>query len=248
MIDAGKTMRDACMRHLYNHSVDQVDGLILTHGHADAIMGLDDLRDLQKSDKVVMDNGDIGCRILSGPLPIYLHQATMNVVTNCFGYLQQKGDYFPNTDVLKRRIALVDFYVIEQTAQLDMSGLPVRCFPVYHGGTYVSLGFDIGAPGELVYISDVKIIPDDTWAYLESVSPIKLLVLDVLSETGIYSHLGLSEALEIVDRLKPVRTLFTGMSCYLGDHDALCARIAATHPAVSVAFDGLTVDGLRFSM
>ena len=57
------------------------------------------------------------------------------------------------------------------------------------------------------------------YRYLKSISPITLLVIDVLSPTGLYSHLGLHEALEIVDQLTPVRTLFTGMACTLGDHD-----------------------------
>lgn len=55
-----------------------------------------------------------------------------------------------------------------------------RSFPVLHGGDYISLGFSIGKEGEFVYISDVKAIPPDTWAYLKGLSRIKTLVLDSL--------------------------------------------------------------------
>ena len=34
MIDAGKTMRDSCIRHFYNNQIEQVDAVIITHGHA----------------------------------------------------------------------------------------------------------------------------------------------------------------------------------------------------------------------
>lgn len=95
----------------------------------------------------------------------------------------------------------------------------------------------------------------------------------MLSLTGIYSHLGLHEALEVVDKLKPVRTLFTGidimyflfflkllylwvvvrllfvyvgMACVLGDHDKMNEKIHVTHPAVSLAYDGMLVDGFSY--
>jgi len=44
LVDCGKTMRQACITHLFNHGISSVDSLILTHGHADAMLGLDDLR------------------------------------------------------------------------------------------------------------------------------------------------------------------------------------------------------------
>jgi hypothetical protein len=44
LVDAGKTMREACMRVLPAHGVSNVDAILLTHGHADAILGLDDVR------------------------------------------------------------------------------------------------------------------------------------------------------------------------------------------------------------
>ena len=216
IIDAGKTMRDAMLRHLHNNNIKQIDGLILTHGHADACFGLDDVRDLQTFEKVVLSTGDIGCRVVSGPLPIYLHKETMNVVESVFDYLVNPPEYYTNvpegTDILKRRVALLNFNVIDCNESIQFQNLKVQCFPVYHGGTYISLGFAIGQPSsEVVYISDVKIIPDETWVYLKSLSTIKLLVLDMLSETGIYSHFGLQEALDVIDILKPQKALFTGM-------------------------------------
>lgn len=160
LIDVGKTMRDACITKLPAVGVSKVDGIVLTHGHADAVFGLDDVRDLQQAEKfeVIDSNGtdstasigttgansitkSIGFKIKSGPLPIYLNQETMAVVQNCFGYLTGKPDFLDEKNlVLKRRVALLDFQLIESNSSFFISGLPIKAFPVYHGGTYVSLG------------------------------------------------------------------------------------------------------------
>ena len=47
LIDCGKTFRSAFLRSLAPLKVSRIDSLLLTHDHADAIDGLDDLRDLQ---------------------------------------------------------------------------------------------------------------------------------------------------------------------------------------------------------
>ena len=42
MVDAGKTMRPACLKSLPKLGISSIDALLLTHDHADAIFGLDD--------------------------------------------------------------------------------------------------------------------------------------------------------------------------------------------------------------
>jgi len=113
------------------------------------MLGLDDLRDIQLCEKVdvPMEDGSlaVGFKILSEPLQVFLNQETKMVADNCFGYLTMKPEFLdePNL-ILKRRVALLDFKMIENTAELNLHGLPVRSFPVYHGGDYISLGFSIG--------------------------------------------------------------------------------------------------------
>ena len=68
-----------------------------------------------------------------------------------------------------------------------------------------------GKAGELVYISDVKIVPPDTMAYLKSITKIKVLVLDALNlDTGVWSHMGLTEALQFARELQPDTVYFIG--------------------------------------
>ena len=268
IIDAGKTMREACLRILPRHNVKEVAAILLTHGHADAILGLDDVRDLQISKSVTVNNsaasfscvccaapehtcqpcnGSValnsmltGFRVISGAMPIYLHEETMDVVKRTFSYLTQPPDYLDETTlVLSRRVALLKFILLKQDDTFNVCGLPMRSFPVYHGGKYVSLGFSIGTHAQFVYISDVKIIPESSMAYLRSIPYIDTLVIDCLNSEGIWSHMGLEEALAVVQELKPTVAYLTGMSCQMGMHADVEAALQKRSPNTHFAFDGL---------
>lgn len=45
----------------------------------------------------------------------------------------------------------------------------IESFPVYHGGTYVSLGFVVGRQETLLYISDVTSIPQNVMRRLKQI-------------------------------------------------------------------------------
>ena len=75
MIDAGKTMRASVSRWFPLLRVRDLSAVILTHPHADAMLGLDDLR-------------DIAPRRL---LPVYLSRECLEVVRRSFAYLVPKG-------------------------------------------------------------------------------------------------------------------------------------------------------------
>jgi phosphoribosyl 1,2-cyclic phosphate phosphodiesterase len=65
-----------------------------------------------------------------------------------------------------------------------------------------------------------------------------VLILDALRYEPHPTHFSLAEALEVVERLKPGRTLLTHLS-HAFDH----ARTESTLPArVGLAYDGLALD------
>lgn len=247
MVDCGKTMRQACLQYFPPHGISEVNAIILTHGHADAILGLDDVRDLQKSEKVFVSHmNTTGFRIKSGPMKVFGHQETMDVVGKAFSYLTNPPTFLDDEKfILSRRVALLDIHVIDPSSEFVLDGLQIKSFPVWHGGTYISLGFSIGREGEFVYISDVSSIPEPTWAYLRSLPKINTLVIDTIGKESIFPHMGIDDALEVVRTLDPTHAYLTGMSCGLGDHDEVNEQLAARTSNTQLSYDGLVLDGFQ---
>lgn len=172
VVDFGKTAREACITHFPRHGIKDISSIILTHGHADAIFGLDDVRLIQKYDTVGK-----GFKVKGGPLQIFLHQETMDVISRTFGYLTQSIDYMDEEEqIMARKVSALEFKVVGVEEEFEAKGMPVKAFPVYHGKPYISLGFSFGREGEFVYISDVSEIPEDSMKYLKSIPKIKVLV------------------------------------------------------------------------
>mmetsp|Transcript_3128 Transcript_3128/g.4831 ORF Transcript_3128/g.4831 Transcript_3128/m.4831 type:complete len:186 (-) Transcript_3128:571-1128(-) len=74
VVDMGKTFRESVVRWFPANHVTHVDAVVLTHGHADAIFGLDDVRSIQNVDG-------------AEPMPVYLTQDCEKVVRKVFFYL-----------------------------------------------------------------------------------------------------------------------------------------------------------------
>ena len=94
-IDAGKTFREAALRWYPKHNVACLDALILTHEHADAVFGLDDLRGFQVGK--------------GSPLPVYCSQRDLDSLATRFDYLMPK---FMADQSVKRWVSQLDFNVI----------------------------------------------------------------------------------------------------------------------------------------
>ena len=251
MVDAGKTMRPACLKSFPIIGAQSIDALLLTHDHADAVFGLDDLRDLQKQEEVLEEGTGklIGYRVLGtgGALRILSNKQTLRTARRAFPYLAAPAD-FVSPGILRRRIACFSWEEIpSDDAALNVGGLGVRCFPVLHGGTYVALGFSFGAAEDgrrpFVYISDVKAVPTSTLEWLQQ-APIDILCVDLLRRDDHTTHFSFDEAVAFVRQIQPAKALFVGMaSCEVGDHDDVNAELAQIGAAdgldMQLAYDGL---------
>jgi len=118
-------------------------------------------------------------------------------------------------------------------------GLKVIPLPVWHGPGYRSLGFRIG---NMCYISDASEIPAETYPLLENCD---LLILDALRpDHSSATHFGLPAALEEVRKIRPTRTLFTGMM-HTMDHDKINAELEKLLDSegldIQLSFDGMQV-------
>lgn len=77
-IDVGKSWREAAVRWFPRHRIRRIDGVLLTHEHADASLGLDDLRSLQ----IYSAPGTA-----SSAIPVFADLRSLKKIRNAFPYL-----------------------------------------------------------------------------------------------------------------------------------------------------------------
>ena len=115
--------------------------------------------------------------------------------------------------------------------RLSIKGVRVVPVPVWHGEMPV-LGFRFG---DFAYLTDCNRIEESSLALVDGVDT---LVIDALRDRPHVTHFSVSEALEVIARLKPRRAYMTHMTHDLG-HAATSARLPA---GVELAYDGLVLD------
>jgi len=106
IIDCGKSFYDSALAFFPQHGIATVDGVILTHGHADAMMGLDDLRMWANADDK------------SSRLAVHLDARTLAVVTSVFPYIVNSGSSTGGGGV-----PAVDFKLIDKDTPFEVHGL-----------------------------------------------------------------------------------------------------------------------------
>ncbi|KAK4778765.1 hypothetical protein SAY86_006293 [Trapa natans] len=151
LIDVGKNFREQVLRWFTFHKIPHLDSIILTHEHADAVLGLDDVRAVQP----FSPTNDID------PTTVFLSQHSMESISEKFPYLIKKK-LKEGQEV--RRVAQFDWKIIEVSCEKPFvaSGLQFIPLPVMHGEDYVSLGFLFGEKCKVAYVSDVSRFPTTT--------------------------------------------------------------------------------------
>jgi phosphoribosyl 1,2-cyclic phosphate phosphodiesterase len=120
-----------------------------------------------------------------------------------------------------------------QPVVVEGQGGSISALPILQDhGDITSLGFRFGP---LAYSCDLKSLPPDSVAALEGVS---VWIIDALRDAPHPSHLSVSEALELIARLKPQRAILTNLHTDL-DYEELRGRLPAN---VEPAYDGLTIE------
>ncbi len=178
LIDVSQDFREQVLRE----NVQSIDAVILTHLHADHIMGIPDIRSYS--------------RIVEGGLPIYGSDETLNAVTRIFSYA-----FDPDTFVGGGVPSLLPYRITEP---FELFGLLFTPLIVEHGVLTGCYGYRFG---NIAYIPDVKVIPESTMQLLDNLD---LLIIDCLRTDHPHeTHMILPESREIVRRLSPKQTLFT---------------------------------------
>jgi phosphoribosyl 1,2-cyclic phosphate phosphodiesterase len=209
LIDTTPEMRIQLLRE----RVRQVHAIAFTHAHADHLFGLDDARQFP--------------RWIGGPVPIYCEHETEQSIRRVFSYAFRPGTEKWPAGFLPK----LDFVPIEPGVPFDVLGQTIMPIRLIHG-PFTVLGFRVGA---LAYCTDVSAVPETSLPLLEGLD---VLVLDALRYEPHPSHLSLSEALALIESLKPGRTFLTHLShCF--DHGP---TQAALPPRVALSYDGLQLE------
>jgi phosphoribosyl 1,2-cyclic phosphate phosphodiesterase len=191
LIDAGPDLRTQALAF----GVRRVDALLFTHGHADHILGLDEIRRFNTLQK--------------GAMPCFADPQTAREIRTVFAYA------FDPATPRGGGIPQVDLFTIAGSFCIGRQEIvPV---PIFHGERPI-LGFRLGG---FAYLTDCSRIPDQSWGLLDGLD---VLVLDALRETPHPTHFSLDQAVAASRRIGARQTWFTHMSHNLG-HAATCARL-----------------------
>jgi len=196
---------------LLREGVGLVHAVALTHGHADHLFGLDDLR--------------IFPRYLHHEVPIYCESVVEQAVRRAFAYAFDPAfEHFPPGHVPKlafRRIGGEPF---------DALGARVQPIRLLHGADPI-LGYRVG---NIAYCTDAKRVPPESLALLEGLDA---LVINGLRHKPHPTHMTLDEAIELIGRIRPQQAYITHTSHRL-EYEATNRQLPA---GMELAYDGLRI-------
>ncbi|RYG33011.1 MBL fold metallo-hydrolase [bacterium] len=159
-----------------------VEAVLITHTHADHVMGMDDLRSL--------------CLKYQRAMPVFTLPRYQDDIRRIYPYAFQE---FP-AGVWVPRFDLTDC-----PAVLKVGGMEIHTFVVDHGKTPV-IGIRVG---DFAYVTDVSHIPPEAEAMLQGLNT---LILDAVRIEPHPNHFHLAAALAQVEKLRPRQTYLTHLS------------------------------------
>jgi phosphoribosyl 1,2-cyclic phosphate phosphodiesterase len=199
---------------LLDAEVDWLDGVLITHEHADHTHGIDDLRPLfvRKRQRV----------------PVYMDEPTSRAMHARFGYcfMTPPGSEYPPIAAERRLVP-------GKPVAIDGQGGPIEALPVsQEHGDIPSLGFRFG---NVAYSADIKSLPPEG---LTAMAGLDVWIVDALRKTPHPSHMNLEEALGWIAKVKPKRAILTNLHSDL-DYEALRTELP---PHIEPAYDRMRLE------
>jgi phosphoribosyl 1,2-cyclic phosphate phosphodiesterase len=210
-VDAAPEFRLQCIQN----SVTWIDLFILTHGHADHVAGMDDLRRF--------------CDLLGGiALPVYSTAEGMDRVSAMYPYAIMDRPVVKGYPAFKLQ-------PMPGTLELEQGTIEATLLP--HGGiNTLGLAFTERSSGKkFVYYTDCKRVPPEAVALAKGAD---VVVLDALKYEEHASHMSVSEALAMAAEIGAPQTYFTHMT-HLLEHKTDGRKLPS---GVAFAYDGLRLN------
>jgi len=166
--------------------MDRLDAVIYTHGHADHILGLDDIRPFNLKQK--------------SAIPLYAAEPTLAALRRQFAYI---FDHSPTESLVPG----VELHTID--GPFELFGATIVPVTVLHGKQPV-LGFRFG---KAAYLTDFIRVPEASKELLYGLDD---LILDALRYVPHPTHSNVEQSLALVGELRPKRAWFTHICHDLG--------------------------------
>ncbi len=175
LIDTTPDFREQAIRE----QIHKLDAVLYTHGHADHVLGLDDLRPLSFHHP--------------SKIPLYVRPEVGELLRRMFRYIFEADYKFGG-------LAQVELKLIN--GPIDLFGARFEPVKVLHGDAEI-IGYRFGSAA---YLTDFSEIPEESFAQLHDLD---VLFLDALRHKPHPTHSTVDNSLRIVERVKPKRTFFT---------------------------------------
>lgn len=207
LVDTSPDLRE----QLLDAGTRRLDAVLYTHGHADHLHGIDDLREVN--------------RAMGGPIPIWATEETLSIIRRRFSYVLE------GIDLATARVIYRPWLLPHAiTGPFRVGSLAITPFTQDHG-IGLTTGFRFGA---FAYSTDVRTLPEASLALLEG---IEVWVVGCLTDRPHETHAHVGQVVEWAQRLRPRRTIITHMGFRL-DYATLAANLPA---GIEPAYDGMTI-------
>lgn len=184
VIDVGPDFR----QQMLATKVKKLNGILITHEHNDHIIGIDDIRPFNFSQKEEMK--------------LYASDQVLKDLARRFEYIFAESPY-PGAP-------RIQINTVKDQA-FEIGDVKINPINVKHGNMDV-LGFRIN---DFTYITDANYIAD---VEKEKIKGSKILVLNALHRFDHHSHFNLAQAIEIIQELAPEQAYLTHLSHRMGKH------------------------------
>ena len=173
-------------QQMLRENVEKLDAVIFTHEHKDHIAGLDDVRSFNYIQKKAMD--------------VYSLKRVNEALKREYAYVFAKDKYPGVPQLNLHNIDNKEFKINNVTI------IPI-------GVMHISLPIFGYRIKDFTYITDASFISDEEKLKIKGS---KILVVNALRKKKHFSHFCLSEALELINEIKPDKAYLTHVSHQMG--------------------------------